>query len=375
VPEHEPAGGPAEREELAVRAVVAGVGALAAELRARGVRVGVGEVLQAHRALAAVELPDAERALRATLCSRREDLAAFDAAWRSSVGAGGRDALAELSGVSAALPRIADPDAGAHEVDELPVPVPAAWSREELLRDRDLADLTSAEAREVEALVARMVLAGPWRRTRRLRRARRGARLDVRGTVAAATRTGGVPLQRRWRAPATEARALVLVADVSGSMTPYARALLALAEAAVRTRPRVEAFAFGTRLTRLTLDLRTGGVDAAVARAQDWSGGTRIGEALAQLNREHGRRLGRGAVVVLLSDGWDRGDPDLLGAEMARLRRCAHRVVWVNPLSAAPGFEPLTRGLVAALPHADVVRSGHSLRALEALVQTLEDMR
>jgi uncharacterized protein len=168
-------------------------------------------------------------------------------------------------------------------------------------------------------------------------------------------------------------RPLVLLVDVSGSMAPYARMLLTVAQAAVTSRPRVEAFAFGTRLTRLTLDLRTGDLDGAMAAARDWAGGTRIGEALATLNREHGRRLGRGAVVVLLSDGWDRGDPEQLGAEMARLRRCAHRVVWVNPLSAAPGFEPLTRGLRAALPHADVVLSGHSLRALEDLVAVLEE--
>jgi len=139
----------------------------------------------------------------------------------------------------------------------------------------------------------------------------------------------------------------------------------------------VEAFVFGTRLTRITHELRGRDPDRALARAveavADWSGGTRIGDALAQLNRAHGRRIGRGAVVAIVSDGWDRGDPDRLAAEMARLRRCAHRLVWLNPLRASPGYEPLTRGMRAALPHVDRFLAGNSLASLEELATLLEE--
>jgi uncharacterized protein with von Willebrand factor type A (vWA) domain len=168
------------------------------------------------------------------------------------------------------------------------------------------------------------------------------------------------------------------VLDVSGSMAPYARVLLQYVQAAVAARRRVEAFAFGTRMTRVTLELRGKDPDAALERAAtavvDWSGGTRIGDALATLNREHGRRLGRGSAVVILSDGWDRGDPDELAAEMARLRRAAHRVVWLNPLAADPRYEPLTRGMSAALPHTDHLLAGNSLASLEALADLLEEL-
>jgi uncharacterized protein len=144
----------------------------------------------------------------------------------------------------------------------------------------------------------------------------------------------------------------------------------------VAARRRVEAFVFGTRLTRVTAELRGRDPDRALERAasatRDWSGGTRIGEALATLNREHGRRLGRGAVVVLLSDGWDRGDPQELAGEMARLQRCAHRLIWLNPLKASPEYEPLTRGMQAALPYVDDFLAGNSLASLEELAILME---
>jgi uncharacterized protein len=159
-------------------------------------------------------------------------------------------------------------------------------------------------------------------------------------------------------------------------MAPYARMLLHYVHAAVAARRRVEAFAFGTRLTRITRELRGRDPERALARASaaahDWSGGTRIGEALAALNREHGRRVGRGAVVVVLSDGWDRGDPDALAAEMARLSRTAYRLVWLNPLKADPQYEPLARGMAAALPHVDHFLSGHSVASLEELALLLQ---
>jgi hypothetical protein len=191
-------------------------------------------------------------------------------------------------------------------------------------------------------------------------------------------RTAGEPITRHWRAPSVRPRPVVLVCDVSGSMEPYARMLLQYMHASVAARRRVEAFAFGTRLTRITHELGGRDHDRALERASeavnDFAGGTRIGAALAELNRVHGRRLGRGAVVVILSDGWDRGDPDLLGVEIARLARTAHRLVWLNPLAAHPDYEPLTRGMRAAVPHTDELLAGNSLGSLEQLAAILEEM-
>jgi hypothetical protein len=200
---------------------------------------------------------------------------------------------------------------------------------------------------------------------------------DLRATVRASLRHGGELMERRWREETQRPRRLVLVCDVSGSMSPYARMLLQYVQACVAGRARVEAFVFGTRLTRITRELAGRDPDRALTRAghhvADWSGGTRIGAAIAELNREHGRRIGRGSIVVVLSDGWDRGDPEQLGEEMARLRRCAHRVVWLNPLAADPRYEPLTRGMRAALPHVDHLLPGNSIASLEALAELMEE--
>ena len=368
------------------RGVTASVSRLGAAMRAGVARVGVGEVLAAHRALAAVDAAredEARDALRAVLCSRHDDLAVFDEAWRATfAGAARGDVLEELGAASLALPRVGDPDAGPEQgaVPSEPSPVPAAYSAVELLRDRDVAELTDAERAVVIAALRRLALRGPWRRSRRMVAAPcrgAGGRPDVRGTLRAAVRSGGEPLDRRWRTPGVVQRPLVLVCDVSGSMAPYARMLLALAHAAVASRRRVEAFALGTRLTRLTPLLRERDPDRAMARAteaiEDFSGGTRIGAAMAELTRRHGGRVGRGAVVVVLSDGWDRGEPELLASEMARLRRAAQRVIWLNPLIAAPGYEPLARGMAAALPYTDRFLPGHSLRSLEELVTLLDE--
>jgi uncharacterized protein with von Willebrand factor type A (vWA) domain len=196
--------------------------------------------------------------------------------------------------------------------------------------------------------------------------------------VRASLRYGGEPLDRRWRAHVQGPRKLVLVCDVSGSMGPYARMLLQYLHAAVSTHRRVEAFVFGTRLTRITHELGLRDPDRALDRASaavvDWSGGTRIGASIATLNRVHGRRLGRGSVIVILSDGWDRGDPDLLAAEMARLSRSAYRVLWLNPLAAHPDFAPLTQGMRAALPYTDHLLPGNSLASLEDLAEILEEL-
>jgi uncharacterized protein len=376
------------RERLGVR-LTGRLALLAASMRAAGARVGVDELLGAHRALAAVDPGDrsaAYFALRATLCSRRDDFAAFDAAFAELFAPAPREAPAlpeELAPAALVLPRVGVP------AEEVAVPaegeadvVPSAWSDAELLREKDFADYTDAERHVARRVMRRLAASSPSRPSRRTRAARRrgapphAARPDLRRTIRASLRTAGDPFERHWREPSQRPRPLVLVCDVSGSMEPYARMLLQYMQACVAARRRVEAFVFGTRLTRVTAELAGRDPDRALDRAagaaRDWSGGTRIGDALATLNREHGRRLGRGAIVVLLSDGWDRGDPEQLAAEMARLQRCAHQLVWLNPLKAHPEYEPLTVGMQAALPHVDHFLAGNSLASLAELADLME---
>ena len=200
--------------------------------------------------------------------------------------------------------------------------------------------------------------------------------MDVRRTIRDSLRYDGEPLRRRWREPSRRPRRLVVVCDTSGSMRPYAEGLLRYVHALVAARSGVEAFVFGTRLTRVTPELRTRDPERALARlgavVEDWAGGTRIGESLRTLNTQHSGRVGRGATVVVLSDGWDRGPTEELTAELARLRRTAHRLIWLNPLKARPGYEPLAAGMAAALPHLDAFLAGNSLAGLEELAALLE---
>jgi uncharacterized protein with von Willebrand factor type A (vWA) domain len=370
-------------------AVTARLAALAGAMRAGGARLGIGDLVTAHRALAAVDPAsrnDSYLALRAALCKRHDDLELFDAAFEGIFVAPEREPVELDDAAQLLIPRVAVPPAPGDAGQAPPLeeqPVPAAWSDVELLHDRDFAELTDAERALAARLVRQIALRGPTRRSRRTRPARRrgahppGARPDLRRTVRASLRYAGEPLERHWREPLVKPRQVVLVCDVSGSMEPYARMLLQYMRAWVASpRRRVEAFVFGTRLTRVTHELGGRDPDLAVARAAsavaDWSGGTRIGASLAELNREHGRRIGRGAVTIVLSDGWDRGDPDELAAEIARLARCSHSVIWLNPLKAHPAYEPLTRGMRAALPHIDHFLAGNSIASLEELAELME---
>jgi uncharacterized protein with von Willebrand factor type A (vWA) domain len=253
----------------------------------------------------------------------------------------------------------------------------AAASPEERLRSQDFSTLTDDELATLRVLMAQMMLSLPPRRGRRTVTAPAGRDLDLRATLRRARRTGGDPAEliRLRRRP--RPRRLVLICDISGSMHAYARAYLQLLLSGVGGA-RAEAFVFATRLTRLTPALRAAHPDAALARATrtapDWSGGTRIGESLQAFIDGYGRRgLARGAVVVILSDGWECGDPALLGRELGRLQRLAHRVIWVNPRSAGPQFRPQTAGMRAVLPHVDGVCSGHSVAALQELLNAIRD--
>jgi uncharacterized protein len=249
----------------------------------------------------------------------------------------------------------------------------AAASTEERLRHTSFTELGAAELAEVRDLVRRLVLSTPVRRSRRTRATRRsGDRLDLRRTVRTAQRTGGDPARLVHAVRRTTPRRLVLLCDVSGSMEPYTRVYLTLLQGAV-AGARAEAFVFATRLTRLTRQLAGRDADLALARAgavaSDWAGGTRLAEGIARFVADHGRRgMARGAVVVVLSDGWAQDDPEEVADAMRRLRRLAHRVVWVNPRKAAPGYAPLVGGMAAALPYCDAFVSGHSLAALEWVV-------
>jgi uncharacterized protein with von Willebrand factor type A (vWA) domain len=375
--------------EPAVEPVTGPLSAFTAELRAEGVRVGVGELLNAHRALAAIDpgsREEARIALRTVLCSSHRDLERFDRAFVTVFGdirpGGQADPFEQLGEiVKAALPRAAVPGSGRQTVsaESEPEVIPAAYSDVELLRTKDFADYNELEMAMARELIMRLARRGPRRLSRRTRPSRRRGHLpDLRRLVRASMRTAGEPVERHWRATTTRPRPVVLVCDVSGSMTPYAWMLLQYMHACVAARRRVEAFAFGTRLTRITHELTGRDHDRALERASeavvDFAGGTRIGAALAELNRVHGRRLGRGSVVVILSDGWDRGEPEQLAVEMERLRRSAHRLVWLNPLAAHPGYEPLTRGMRAAVPHTDELLAGNTLMSLEQLADVLEEM-
>lgn len=358
--------------------------AFARVLRGTGLDIPVGATVTFARALAAVGMGD-ERDVywsgRATLVRDRADVEAYDRAF-AEFWLGRTHAEGERGAEPVTLTVAYDASSAASEApreqghDDGPV-LTVRWSPVDVLRHRDFASFTPAEFEEAHRLIADLRVIGSVRRSRRRQpsRRRRG-HPDLRRTVRRALRAGGEPIARAFAEPSTRPRRLVLICDISGSMEPYARALLRFAHAAVVGRGRVEAFTLGTRVTRVTRDLSTRDPDAALAAAarhvEDWSGGTRLGEGLRAFNDRWGvRGLARGAVVVILSDGWDRGDPEELAAQMARLHRVAARVVWVNPLKATPGYAPLAQGMAAALPYVDEFVEGHSLASLEALVDVV----
>jgi uncharacterized protein with von Willebrand factor type A (vWA) domain len=279
---------------------------------------------------------------RLTLCADPDDLPRYDAAYRAYFGG--------------APPR-------PRSTTELgSVTVGVAASDVEVLRHKDISEFDAAP------LIARLKPLPPRRRSRRLRKARRG-RIDLARTVRAMIEVGGEIALPRHRRRGVKARRLVLLIDVSGSMAAYSDALLRFAHVIARAMP-VEVRTIGTRLTRVTRQLGERDQDRAVRAAgraiPDYEGGTRLGEALRRFNQQWRQR---GAVVVLFSDGWERGDPALLASEMARLRRVSHRVVWANPHAGKPGYRPVQSGVVAALPHVDRMVAGHSVHALEELLE------
>jgi len=268
---------------------------------------------------------------------------------------------------------------GSAEADPLAAVRPGAASLIEELRTADFAALTADEARDAQAMLEALRPRLPMRRARRSRAARSGHRPAARDMLRRAMATGGEALRWRWLRRTERPRPIVLVCDISGSMERYSRFMLRFAHALQRAGAPLEVFVFGTRLTRITRQLRIRSPDAALRRVAekvvDWSGGTRIGESLHELNRRWVRRTVRsGAVVLLVSDGWERGDPALLAREMGTLRRSCHRLLWIDPLAARPGFEPTTVGLQAALPFVDELVPAASVASLEELAGRLMAM-
>jgi uncharacterized protein with von Willebrand factor type A (vWA) domain len=378
-----------QRPELLLR--LAGFARL---LHDAGLDAGPGRLKDATVALNHIDLGsevDFRETLRTVFVTRKDELPLFDAAFDLYWAPIDPRVLAgSLPGKSRALPM--DPERAKVWLKALGLPESemareqedrtftassSGYSAEEMLRQKNFDQMTWQETEEVRRLLAQ----SPWRLaekvTRRLAPSR-GGRIDLRRTTRRAVRSSGELVQLMHRKPRIRRRPLVLLCDVSGSMERYSRQLLIFAHAIAR-REEVETFVFSTRLTRITRQLRRRDVDRALDRVghsvHDFSGGTRIGEALHEFNRKWARRvLGHGAVVILISDGWDRGDPSLLAVELARLRRLSHRLIWLNPLLGSEGYQPLTRGMAAALPHTDEFMAAHNLQSLDDLGRKLASL-
>jgi uncharacterized protein with von Willebrand factor type A (vWA) domain len=364
-------------------------------LRRRGLPVGTGRILTFCRAVAVLDRPDRTGvywAGRVAMVARKEDLATYDAAFQEWFPTQARDVLSMITGQDQ---RMGSPpeieillDQGLSEeswepaegADDGEAPLGVLASAAEVLRAKSFDELSEAERLQADHVIRALSVHLPTRRSRRYRSSPYGRRFDQRRTLRASLRTQGEPFRRAWRERRERVRPAVLILDVSGSMSPYSRALMQFGFAAMRAGRRVEVFCFGTRLTRVTKALARSEPDDALrevsAAVVDWNGGTRIGASLKELLDRWSQHVAmRGAVVVVCSDGLERGEPALLAAQVARLSRLAHRLIWVNPLKGSPRYEPLARGMAAALPHVDVFIAGHNLESLESLCEVLEAAR
>ncbi len=317
-------------------------------------------------------------ALRAVTITDRSHIAVFDRVASEFLGLGhvGEQPQVTISGVSA-LGRVAEGSEGPEDAGDGGLAVEVGSSTEERLAHRDFATLDDEELAAVRRLIARMTWEPPMILSRRRVAVRRGDRPDLRRSLRAAVGPSGDLLPLSWTARQARRRPLIVIADISGSMEAYAETFLVFAHAARHRFGPVEAFVFATRLTRITraIDRRdlTGALRRVASDVEDWSGGTRIGEAIAAFNRDWSRRVCRGKpIVMILSDGWDRGDPELLGREMARLSRTVARVIWLNPLAARKDYLPETRGMRAALPHVDDLLPAASVHDLQGLISLLD---
>ncbi len=357
-------------------------------LRMAGVEVAVGDVLTYTESLGAIGLTtrdDVYWAGRATLVRDPEEIPIYDRAFET-LWEGRRFAYAAEETPEETVTLLLDddevePDDDQHASSDDSESQALRFSRLEVLRDKDFADCSRAELAEIASAMGELRWRSPTQRSRRsvAVRHQRGS-VDIQRTMRAAIRSEGEALRLWKRSQGVRTRRIVLLIDISGSMEDYARQLVRFAHVAVTAQQRIEAFTIGTRLTRITRELSSRDPDAALrhaaANVADWSGGTRLGESLREFNDRWGLRgMARGATVVMLSDGWDRGDPAVLAEQMQRLQRVAHRLIWVNPLKHTPGYAPLARGMAAALDYIDDFREGHSLASLGSLAMVLQDQQ
>jgi uncharacterized protein with von Willebrand factor type A (vWA) domain len=362
-------------------------------LRALGIKVTPTQILDLVEGLKYINMgrrDDFKNTAQAILVSRYEHLELFNRAFDLFWQARDETELLEMN-LGALLKKPPQPkpeelepvgseaqgDGSEKESEEPVIETVYTYSAREVLRQKDFADLTPEELQEVKHMMQVMVWELEQRRTRRRTRARHGLYPDMRRTFRQNLRYGGEPLQLAWRRRKLKRRPLVVICDISGSMERYARVLLKFVYVISNGLEKVEAFVFSTRLTRITHHLKEKNIDTALDQAtlaiHDWAGGTRIGESLKTFNYEWGRRvLGQGAIVLLISDGWDRGEIDLLRREMDRLQLSCHRLIWLNPLLGSESYEPLTRGIQTALPYVDDFMPVHNLKSLEQLGNLLE---
>lgn len=379
-------------------------------LRATGVKVTSGGLIELVHSMGWIDMrrkEDFRNAARCILVSRHDDLALFDQAfelfWRAWATASDE---APLDNLLADFNRLQNqpgqlsksPSAQQREGvgrrrmrQELTMDIPdgedesdesimALYSAGEALRHKDFSAFTADELSDAKRFLAHMQWQVTRRRSLRSGPSRTGRRLDVRRSLRGSLRHGGEMVTLARRGPKLKRRPIVVLCDISGSMDRYSRLLLHFLHSVERSRERVEVFVFSTSLTRITRELRKRDADAAVGAAagsvHDWSGGTRIGAALESFNRQWARRvMGQGAIVMVISDGWDRGDPALLSREMARLQRQSYRLLWLNPLLGSEGYQPLTQGIQAVLPYVDDFLPIHNLASLEALAEVLNDVQ
>lgn len=353
-------------------------------LRGAGLRVGTDRLVEFVRALEQLDAgkrDDVYWAGRITLTSRAEDIEIYDQAFEIFWDRGGEARTRPSSKMRLRVPQPQDsvlpPKKRVERNEAGREAVTMRYSPVEILRRKDFAAYSPEEFAELNRLLADLRVGGALRKTRRLEPSRRG-RHDPRRTLRSAMRTGGEAVRHRYRRARSEPRKVVLLCDVSGSMSSYSRALLRFLHASVIAGTHLEAFSIGTRLTRITKELSTRDPDRALRQTagavEDISGGTRLGDAIKEFVDRWGQRgMARGAVVVILSDGWDRGDVEVLAEQMQRLSRLAYRVIWVNPLKAAPGYKPLAAGMAAALPYVDTFLSGHNFDSLEELARAIAD--
>jgi uncharacterized protein with von Willebrand factor type A (vWA) domain len=383
-------------------------------LREAGLPVGSGQILALLDAMSSIDIyqhEDVYYAARSTVVTRPEQIPTFDAQfarfWRELLGArpapldhfapenmpsepplpdaskkktehrhtpGGAENEKDVFHVSEGD----EQDAPEEDFEASPDDI-MLFSARETLRRKDFSQCSAEEVAEARRIIEGMTWKLGTRKTRRRQRAKHGKIIDPRATLRGSLRHGGVPLELRRQRKKIRTRPLVVICDISGSMDRYARLLLRFVHVLGQGLENTEVFVFGTRLTRITRELRRRDVDTALnqvaASVDDWSGGTRIGEAIKNFNYKWARRVLRsGATVVVISDGWDRGDPALLGREMARLQRSCRRLIWLNPLLGAPGYQPLTQGMRAALPYIDEFLPIHNLQSLEALATLLSQV-